>query len=125
VDLGIAGRVALIGASGRGLGLATAKRLSMEGVHVAICDKDEEVLDLARESVLSMAVGGKVTAYHVDLTCANDIQRLVENVHKDLGLVSILVTNSGGPPPGSFDDADDEKWELGYGDELLTSLQGH
>lgn len=53
-----------------------------------------------------------VFAYPVDLTVADSIERLVENVHRDLGPISILVTNSGGPPPGTFADATDEKWEF-------------
>lgn len=51
MDLQIHGRVALVAASGRGLGRATAERLAMEGCHVAICDKDESVLAEAQQSV--------------------------------------------------------------------------
>lgn len=123
MDLGITGRIALVGASGRGLGLATAKRLAMEGVHVALCDKDPGVLDQATETITSIGAGGRVFAYPTDLTLVGDIQRLVENVHRDLGPVSILVTNSGGPAPGTFADADDEKWELAYRLTFLSAVR--
>ena len=111
MDLGIRGRVALIGASGRGLGLATAERLAMEGCRVALCDRDGDVLDGAAQSV--RAAGGEETevfAYETDLTDAGSIDEMVLSVRRDLGPVSILVTNSGGPPPGQFDAATDEKW---------------
>lgn len=123
MDLGIEGRVALIGASGRGLGLATAERLAMEGVNIAICDKDESVLEEAKEAVLAAGRGGQVYAYPVDLTLEDDIDRLVDEVHRDLGAISILITNSGGPPPGSFDDATDEKWEAAYNLTFLSAVR--
>lgn len=123
MDLGIEGRIALVGASGHGLGRATAERLAMEGAHVAICDIDENVLDEAREAVSAAGGDRKVFAYPVDLTNAADIDRLVADVHRDLGPVSILVTNSGGPPPGGFDDATDEKWEFAYRLTFLSAVR--
>lgn len=114
MDLGIRDRVALIGASGRGLGLATAQRLAMEGCHVAICDKAEGVLDEAVQSVQAAGKDTRVFAYPVDLTKVDDIERMAASVSRDLGPVSILVTNSGGPPPGPFEAADDEKWLFAY-----------
>ena len=124
MDLGIQGRVALIGASGRGLGLATAERLAMEGCHLAICDKDETVLEAAQQSV--QAAGGsqvETRTYPVDLTQTEDIEQLVASVKRDLGTISILVTNSGGPPPGPFDAADDEKWLFAYQLTFLSAVR--
>jgi 3-oxoacyl-[acyl-carrier protein] reductase len=114
MDLGIRGRIALVGASGRGLGLATAERLAMEGCDIAICDVDADVLDGAVERVRGAGEGIRVRAYQVDLLDAEDIQRLVSSVRQDLGPVGILVNNSGGPPPGTFDAATDEKWYKAY-----------
>ena len=96
MDLGIEKRVALVAASGRGLGRATAERLGMEGAHVAICDVDEDVLEEAQAAVSQVATAGKVFAYHVDLTDREQIETLVEQVREDLGPISILITNSGG-----------------------------
>ncbi|MFV1964932.1 MAG: SDR family oxidoreductase [Pirellulaceae bacterium] len=122
MDLGIHGRVALVAASGRGLGRATAERLAMEGAQVAICDKDASVLDEAREAV-SAAGSSKVLAYPVDLTVAEEIEQLVSSVRSDLGPVAILITNSGGPPPGTFDEATDEKWEFAYQLTFLSAVR--
>ena len=123
MDLGLQGRIALVAASGRGLGRATAERLAMEGAHVAICDKDASVLEAARAAVSQAGGGGQVSAYAVDLTQPGDIQRLVEEVRRDLGPIAILVTNSGGPPPGRFDDATDEKWEAAYRLTFLSAVR--
>lgn len=123
MDLGISGRIALVGASGRGLGRATAERLVMEGVQIALCDIDGEVLDEAREIV--QAAGDRVTvrSYQVDLTNGSEIERLVKNVRQDLGPISILITNSGGPPPGGFEDASDEKWLHAYDLTFLSAVR--
>lgn len=124
MDLGIQGRIALVGASGRGLGLATAQRLAMEGCHIAICDKDEDVLEAAKESVREAGNSDiKIATYPVDLTKAAEIDQLVASVKQDLGAVSILVTNSGGPPPGPFDAADDEKWLFAYQLTFLSAVR--
>src|SRR3990172_5259745 len=123
MDLGIRGRIALVGASGRGLGLATAHRLGMEGVNVAICDKDESVLEPARAQVQKADPGIRVVAFPVDLTDAASISWLVKRVKEALGPVDILVTNSGGPPPGIFEDADDAKWELAYSLTFLSAVR--
>lgn len=124
MDLGIQGRIALVAASGRGLGRATAERLAMEGAHVAICDKDANVLDEAKSEVLAAGGGkSKVFPFLVDLTSANDIEDLVSGVQRELGPISILVTNSGGPPPGEFIDATDEKWEYAYQLTFLSAVR--
>jgi 3-oxoacyl-[acyl-carrier protein] reductase len=124
MDLGIQGRVALIGASGRGLGRATAERLAAEGCHVAICDVDGAVLDEARNAVQAVAQdGARVQAYQVDLTSAASIEELVAKVQRHLGTVSILVTNSGGPPPGGFEQATDEKWLRAYDLTFLSAVR--
>jgi 3-oxoacyl-[acyl-carrier protein] reductase len=123
MDLGISGRIGLVAASGRGLGKATAERLAMEGVQVAICDKDESVLDLARSQVEAASKGGKVCAYNVDLTNESEIEQLIDNIHQDLGLISILVTNSGGPPAGDFVEATDEKWFHAYQLTFLSCVR--
>lgn len=123
MDLGIRGRAALVGASGRGLGLATAQRLAMEGCDVAICDIDQGVLDEAAESIREAGADVRVRAYQVDLTDADSIAELVASVERDLGTISILVTNSGGPPPGGFDAASDEKWYFAYDLTFLSAVR--
>jgi len=123
MDLGINGKVALVCASAGGLGLATARRLAMEGCHVAICDKDETRLEGALGEVKSAGGSIKAAAYPVDLTQPEAIEKLVESVKNDLGPVDILINNSGGPPPGSFEDATDEKWLLAYQLTFLSAVR--
>lgn len=123
MDLGIEGKVALVGASSSGLGLATARRLAMEGCHVAICGRDAARIEKAKKEVQDAGPDSRVAAYTADLTKADEIVRLVDCVAEDLGPVEILITNSGGPPPGTFKDATDEKWHLGYELTFLSAVR--
>lgn len=123
MDLGIAGKVALVGASAQGLGRATASRLAKEGCHVALCDIDQEGIDLAKTHVEDVSAGGRVGAWVADLTDKDSIVGLVENVESQLGAVDILVTNAGGPPPGSFEDATDEKWAKAFELTFLSAVR--
>ncbi len=123
MDLGIRGRVALVGASGGGLGLATAQRLAMEGCDTALCDLNEDALEEALKSVTDAGDGTRVRAYPVNLTQTESISTLLDSVARDLGKVSILVTNSGGPPPGTFDAADDSKWEFAYQLTFMSAVR--
>lgn len=123
MDLGIAGRVALVGASANGLGLATAERFAMEGCSVAICDLNAAALEVAKERVRGASTGGRVHAWQVDLRDPTSIESLVSGVTAELGPVDILVTNSGGPPPGSFEDSTDEKWQLSFELTFLSAVR--
>ena len=124
MDLQIKDKVALVAASGNGLGLATACRLAMEGCHVAVCDVHAPSLAAAKEAVFSAADGKvRVMAQAVDLTKPGQIETLVAGVRQELGAVDILVTNAGGPPPGMFDQATDEKWQKGFELTFLSAVR--
>ena len=123
MDLGIKGKIALVCAAAGGLGLATAKQLAMEGCHVAICDKDESRLEAASESIRAVAAGGRVFACGTDLTQEAEIRSLLAAVEKEMGSIDILVTNSGGPPPGGFEAASDEKWLRAYDLTFLSAVR--
>jgi len=95
VDLGISGRRAAVAAASGGLGLATAQALHAEGAQVAICGRDADRVEQA-------AAGGLVPIV-ADVGSPEGARRFVEQAIERLGGVDILVTNAGGPPPGTFD----------------------
>jgi 3-oxoacyl-[acyl-carrier protein] reductase len=95
----------------------------MEGCDVAICDRDGDVLEEAAAAVRKAGGNVRVRGYAVDLLDAEDIERLVSSVRADLGPVGILVCNSGGPPPGTFDTATDEKWYAAYDLTFMSAVR--
>jgi len=103
MDLGLAGRTALVTGASDGLGLATATALAREGVRLAIASRGKEKLGAASEAIRA-ATGVEVLALPADVTDREQCAALVESVASRLGPVEILVANAGGPKPGRFDD---------------------
>ncbi len=97
MDLGIAGRVALVTASSKGLGRATAVALGAEGCKVVICARGEDALADAAGAVVD--AGGEVLAILDDVTDPEAPPRLVASAVEHFGGLDILVGNAGGPPP--------------------------
>lgn len=97
MELGITGKRAAVAAASSGLGLGSAKALAAEGVHVAICGRDE-----ARIGEAAAAIGHGCIPLVCDVASADGGERFVAMASEALGGVDILVTNAGGPPPGNF-----------------------
>ena len=120
MDLGIGGRIAIVGGASRGLGRACATALAVEGACVVICSRDDAALDAtARE--ISDGAGVEVVPIVCDQTRADDIERLVQTVRSRFGRIDVLVNNTGGPPPGAFLDHDDKAWRVAF-DGLVMSV---
>jgi 3-oxoacyl-[acyl-carrier protein] reductase len=106
VDLGIAGRVALVSGATSGLGLAVATALAAEGARVAICGRNEQRLAAAADQVAAAAAthraggAGSVRADRVDLRDQAAVRGWIDAVATDLGEPAIVVSNAGGPPAG-------------------------
>ena len=104
MDLGLAGKVALVTASSRGLGRACAESLAREGARVVINGRRPDDLARAAQEIRG-AITNKAAAVHTvggDVTQADDVARLIKATITRFGQLDILVTNSGGPPSGAF-----------------------
>jgi 3-oxoacyl-[acyl-carrier protein] reductase len=121
MDLGIAGRVALVTASSKGLGRASAEALAAEGVAVVICARNAATLDDAASGI--RAAGGRVLAIEADVTEPAVPARLVRAAVDEFGGLDILVANAGGPPPGRALEVDDAAIESAVNANLLTSVR--
>ena len=105
MDLGIAGRRAIVCASSRGLGRACAEALAGEGVAVTINGRDAAVLAATAEAIRS-TTGVVVEAVAGDIGEEDTRAALLEACPEP----DILVNNNGGPPPGRYQDWDREAW---------------
>jgi 3-oxoacyl-[acyl-carrier protein] reductase len=97
MDLGISGRRAAVAAASRGLGFATAAALANEGVHVAVCSRNENAIEDA-----ATRIGHDAVPLTADVSTTNGARGFVDAARDALGGIDILVTNAGGPPPGDF-----------------------
>ena len=103
MDLGLAGRVAIVTASSKGLGRATAMALSEEGASVVLCARGEEVL---RKTEAELP--GEALALVADVTDPATPPRLVDAAVERFGRLDVVVANAGGPPPARALDVTDE-----------------
>jgi 3-oxoacyl-[acyl-carrier protein] reductase len=115
VDLGIEGKVALVMGASKGIGRGVAAALAREGAQVALASRSQERLDEA-----AAEIGGRATAFVADATDLEGLARLPLEVAEALGSVDILVTNTGGPPPGGALDHGFEEWEEAYRSLVLA-----
>lgn len=109
MDLGIAGRVALVAASSKGLGFAAARQLAAEGVHLSVCSRDAGAIERAAQQLRDEG-GSEVFSMVADVTDAEQMTRWVAATVKHFGRLDILVANGPGPAPGRFDELGDDDW---------------
>jgi 3-oxoacyl-[acyl-carrier protein] reductase len=112
MDLGLNALVALVTASSKGLGRATAIQLAREGARVAICARHAETLHATRDEIA--ALGTDVLAVPTDLSAPGAPQALVDATLEHFGGLDILIGNAGGPPPGGFLALDEAAWEQSF-----------
>ena len=110
MDLGLRGKVALVAAASKGLGRAVAHELAAEGASVAICSRDAAAIAAAGCDIAA-ATGAEVLAMAADVADPSAIGTFVDAALARFGRIDILLTNSGGPPPGRFDTLDMAAWQ--------------
>jgi len=110
MDLGLKGKVALVAASSKGLGFAVAEELAAEGSQLIMNGRGEESLERASSSITER-FGVEVLAVAGDVSHRADAQRIVNAGIDRFGKIDILVTNSGGPPAGRFDELSSDQWD--------------
>ncbi|HYS17267.1 MAG TPA: SDR family NAD(P)-dependent oxidoreductase [Candidatus Binatia bacterium] len=110
MDLGLAGRVAIVTGGSRGIGRAIAKELATEGVDVAICARQRQALDETAKA-LANETGRRVVPIVADTMSSESVRRLIEATLAAFGRVDVLVNNAstpGGMVRGPLAEADDK-----------------
>ena len=118
MDLGIKGRTAAVAASSAGLGLGAARALAAEGVRVAISGRDPDRLAAA-----AALIGGDVVSIVADVSQPEGGRQFVEQAIAALGQVDILVTNAGGPPPGTFRSTELPSFQAAFDMNCLAMIE--
>lgn len=118
MELGIAGRTALVLGAGGGLGGAIATSLADEGVAVAVADLRLDAAEATVERIRS--AGGRAVAVAWDLGDLNVISERLTLVQDELAPVDILVNNTGGPPPTPVLGVDGGQWESHFRSMVMS-----
>jgi len=119
MDLGIAGKQAIVCAGSKGLGRACATALAREGVHVVLNGRDAAGLNETAAAIRREAPGVRIEPVAGDVTDPATRAALVAAA----GPVDILVNNAGGPPPGDFRDWDRDTWIAALDANLLSAVE--
>lgn len=122
MDLGIRGKVALVAASSRGLGRASAEALAAEGVDLVLCARGEAALRATADGI-RRASGVRVVDIVADVATPTGIDTVLSAAQREFGRVDILVTNAGGPPAGPFDAHTPEAWDAAVRGTLTSVVE--
>ena len=109
MDLGIAGKVAIVTGGSRGIGKAIAAQLAAEGVRTVVSARNFPNLQRAAAEIAS-ASKGEVLPLQADVTSLDQVKKLVADTFDALGSVDILINNAAGSGSGAFAELSDEDW---------------
>jgi len=122
MDLGLKDKRALVTGSSRGLGYAAARALAQEGCKVAINGRDEAKIKAVAEKI-SKETGTQVIGLAGDVSLPDVPEKLIQQAVETFGGLDILITNAGGPPPGSIDSLDEAAWQKGVDLGLMLHVR--
>lgn len=120
MDLGLHDKVVMVAGASRGLGFAIAERLLAEGARVALASSDADAIQTAADQ---LGHADRVLAQACDVRDGQAILGWRDATLARFGAIHGLVVNAGGPPPGGFDDFDDDAWQNAYELTLLSSVR--
>ena len=110
MDLQLTGKTAIVTGGSEGIGKGIAMQLAKEGVDVAICARRMEPLQAAADEI-SKATGRKIYPITADLTKDADCKSFIEQAHKALGRVDLMINNAGSAPGGVIETLTEKDWE--------------
>lgn len=124
MELGIAGQVALVTGSSRGLGLASAAALVAEGCHVVVCARGPEQLKASADALRATAASAaQVTEVIVDLATPAGVEAAVSCAVDTYGGLDILVNNVGLARGSTITDTSDAEWQEAFDQTLLPAVR--
>ena len=122
MDLGLEGKVALVGGASQGLGRACAAALAAEGAKTVIVARNAERLRETAQAI-TKASRAECHAFAADLSTAEACASAVAETVKKFGRLDVLVANAGGPKAGGIDEMSDEDWLRGFELTFLSTVR--
>jgi NAD(P)-dependent dehydrogenase (short-subunit alcohol dehydrogenase family) len=128
VDLGLAGRRAIVTGGSKGLGKAIAAGLIAEGAAVTICSRNPAELEATAAELMTLAADpaggpGQVAAMVCDVTVPDQVVAFIDSAADAMGGLDILVNNAGGARPGQFGTLTDQDWQADIEVKLFSYIR--
>ena len=122
MDLGLKDKVAVITGGSVGIGLAVAEGLAGEGVHLALCARQEERVR-ERAGAIAAKYGVRAIGVRADVSRADDVDRFVAAVQAEFGGADILINNAGTGSEEKILDAPDERWQYYWDLHVMAAVR--
>ena len=124
MDLGLAGKVAIVTGGSRGLGLAAAKALIAEGAHVVICARGEEQLQKSAKDIQALAASGaRVASVAADVSTDAGVNRVVDAAVKEFARLDVVVNNVGLGKGADLEGTTDADWQEALDQTLFPAIR--
>jgi NAD(P)-dependent dehydrogenase (short-subunit alcohol dehydrogenase family) len=125
MELGLAGRRAIVTGGSKGLGQAIAGELMAEGADVTICSRHAGELEAAAAELgkQTLAGAGTVLAMPCDVTDPRQVTTFVDAATNAMGGLDVLVNNAGGARPGQFATLTDTDWQEDIETKLFSQIR--
>lgn len=121
MDLGLKNKIAFVAASSQGLGKAVALELAQEGAKVIINGRNKETLEQAKAEI-EKQTNSEVVAVTGNLSISEQREQVIKTALEKYNAIDILVTNTGGPPSGKFEQFTEDDWNKAYQNLLLSNI---
>ena len=121
MNLGLTDKIAVVGASSKGLGRAIALGLAQEGAKVTICARDNDILEATADDIRNQT-GTEVLAVPTDVSQPEQIENLINTAIGHFGGIDILLNNAGGPRAGRFDDLEAQDYQDAVHLNLMSTI---
>jgi 3-oxoacyl-[acyl-carrier protein] reductase len=118
----LAGKVVLVTGSSRGIGAAIARRFAEQGAKVVVHGRDATATSSVQREI--ERAGGHAIQVTADVTRFEQIERMREQIERELGPIDVLVPNAGGSPirPGPLEEIDEQGWRASIEDNLTATF---
>ncbi|MFC6333229.1 SDR family oxidoreductase [Paenibacillus septentrionalis] len=116
------GKTAIVAAASKGLGKAVATELAARGANVVLFSRELAVAEQTAAEIAN-ATGSSVIGLQVDVCKEEDIRACIEQTVSVFGGIDIVVTNSGGPPAGVFEQLKEEDWFYAFELNLMSIVR--
>ncbi len=124
MDLGLAGKVAVVTGGSRGLGLAAAQALIGEGAHVVVCARGAEQLRTAVEQLRAAAANGaRAEAVTADVATQHGVASVIDTAIRTFGRLDVLVNNVGVAKGGDLEATSDAEWHEAFDHTLFPAIR--
>lgn len=122
MELGLKEKIAIITGGSVGIGLAIARGLAAEGVHVALCARNAERVERVARSI-GDEYGVRAIGVQADVSRSDDIDRAVSEIEQEFGGVDLLINNAGTGSDETILNAPDERWQYYWELHVMAAVR--